>query len=269
MSQRSRIALHSISHSVVLPEPTGPPMPTRSGPWGGGHERNSLVYWVSWRIEQRSTVSVAVPSSSSGQAGARAATARDVGSRAAWRAGRRSGPGARGGRRRRRGWRRRPGGRPAEQRQGDAVAGGDGADGQRVGQAGPSASRAGRRPAGSGQLREAGAGEGLALGAGLQRQLGGGRQAWASVRRSSQAVVVVRAAAAWAWAQQHRVDPAAAVAQHGGRARTRDRRGRGQCPPRPPIPGRGCSCRRRPGRRARARRAGGRGRRQCSWPPWP
>src|SRR5689334_25189382 len=30
-SQRSRIVLHSISTSVVLPEPTGPPTPTRSG----------------------------------------------------------------------------------------------------------------------------------------------------------------------------------------------------------------------------------------------
>src|SRR5436309_10485584 len=30
-SQRSRIDLHSISTSVVLPEPTGPPTPTRSG----------------------------------------------------------------------------------------------------------------------------------------------------------------------------------------------------------------------------------------------
>src|SRR5262245_54502391 len=30
-SQRSRIALHNISTSVVLPEPTGPPTPTRSG----------------------------------------------------------------------------------------------------------------------------------------------------------------------------------------------------------------------------------------------
>src|SRR5690349_12600827 len=30
-SKRSRIALQSISTSVVLPEPTGPPTPTRSG----------------------------------------------------------------------------------------------------------------------------------------------------------------------------------------------------------------------------------------------
>src|SRR6187402_635943 len=30
-SQRSRIALQSISTRVVLPEPTGPPTPTRSG----------------------------------------------------------------------------------------------------------------------------------------------------------------------------------------------------------------------------------------------
>ena len=69
---------------MVLPEPTGPPMPTRSGPWGCvRHERNSLVYWVSWRMEQRSTVSVAVPSSSSGQAGARAGDRGTTGSRAA------------------------------------------------------------------------------------------------------------------------------------------------------------------------------------------
>ena len=31
----------------------------------GAHERNSLVYWVSWRIEHQSTSGVAVPRSSS------------------------------------------------------------------------------------------------------------------------------------------------------------------------------------------------------------
>src|SRR4029077_9893903 len=33
ISYRSRSALHSASISAVLPEPTGPPTPTRSGPW--------------------------------------------------------------------------------------------------------------------------------------------------------------------------------------------------------------------------------------------
>src|SRR5471030_2213723 len=42
-SQRSRIALHSISTSVVLPEPTGPPTPTRSG----GRRLLRLAMWCS------------------------------------------------------------------------------------------------------------------------------------------------------------------------------------------------------------------------------
>src|SRR5579863_10419392 len=33
ISKRSRNFLHSASISAVLPEPTGPPTPTRSGPW--------------------------------------------------------------------------------------------------------------------------------------------------------------------------------------------------------------------------------------------
>src|SRR5215208_4907496 len=32
--ERSRRRLQSASSSAVLPEPTGPPTPTRSGPWG-------------------------------------------------------------------------------------------------------------------------------------------------------------------------------------------------------------------------------------------
>src|ERR1700742_1406223 len=42
-SQRSRIALQSISTSVVLPEPTGPPTPTRSG----GRRLERLATWCS------------------------------------------------------------------------------------------------------------------------------------------------------------------------------------------------------------------------------
>src|SRR5260221_12048509 len=34
ISYRSRSRLHNASISEVLPEPTGPPTPTRSGPWG-------------------------------------------------------------------------------------------------------------------------------------------------------------------------------------------------------------------------------------------
>src|SRR5258706_6389413 len=34
ISYLSRNFLHSRSISVVLPEPTGPPIPTRKGPWG-------------------------------------------------------------------------------------------------------------------------------------------------------------------------------------------------------------------------------------------
>jgi hypothetical protein len=33
--------------------------------WRAAHERNSLVYWVSWRIEHQSASGVAVPRSSS------------------------------------------------------------------------------------------------------------------------------------------------------------------------------------------------------------
>src|ERR1700760_2607544 len=42
-SHLSRIALHSISTSVVLPEPTGPPTPTRSG----GRRLLRLAMWCS------------------------------------------------------------------------------------------------------------------------------------------------------------------------------------------------------------------------------
>jgi hypothetical protein len=46
--------LHSASVKAVFPEPTGPPIPTRSGPLlfiGFVHERNSLVYWTSCFID--------------------------------------------------------------------------------------------------------------------------------------------------------------------------------------------------------------------------
>src|SRR5471032_804024 len=42
-SQRSRIALHNISTSVVFPDPTGPPTPTRSG----GRRLLRLAMWCS------------------------------------------------------------------------------------------------------------------------------------------------------------------------------------------------------------------------------
>ena len=47
------------------------------------HERKSLVYWVSWRIEAHSTTGVAEPRSSSGRDDAASAAARIAGSRAA------------------------------------------------------------------------------------------------------------------------------------------------------------------------------------------
>jgi hypothetical protein len=34
ISKRSRKRRQSASTRAVLPEPTGPPMPTRNGPWG-------------------------------------------------------------------------------------------------------------------------------------------------------------------------------------------------------------------------------------------
>jgi hypothetical protein len=34
ISYRSRNFLHNKSINAVLPEPTGPPTPTRKGPWG-------------------------------------------------------------------------------------------------------------------------------------------------------------------------------------------------------------------------------------------
>src|SRR5690606_6072848 len=49
-----------------------------------GHERNSLVYWVSWSIEQRSSIGVAVPRSSGSAAIAAAAVSATTGSSAAW-----------------------------------------------------------------------------------------------------------------------------------------------------------------------------------------
>ena len=183
---------------------------------GSGHERNSLVYWVSWRMEQRSTVRVAVPSSSSGQAGARAATARDdglEGGGGALAVGLAQGHEADGGG-------DEVGGEGLEvgrqeQGQGHAVAGGDGGHGQRVGQAG-AVGEQGRQAAGRvGPAREAGAGEGLALGAGLQRQLGGGGQGLGQGAQLEPGGQVAGGDGGMGVGQQHGVDPAAAVAQHG------------------------------------------------------
>src|SRR3954467_8468664 len=141
MSYRSRIDLQSRAISAVLPEPTGPPTPMRSGPWdldmcdafsfvvpawctvrtgagthtagsidkaqpltpfgrtrAGGygslrsqgrrkrvqpHDRNNLVYCVSWRRLARSGRKVALPRSSIEACSARLAVETTTGSRAA------------------------------------------------------------------------------------------------------------------------------------------------------------------------------------------
>ena len=72
-------ALHSRSISAVLPEPTGPPTPTRSGPWGrrdAVHVRNSLVYWVSCRMARESASEAALRCHRSSVAGNAVAGAR-------------------------------------------------------------------------------------------------------------------------------------------------------------------------------------------------
>src|SRR5690606_6252457 len=55
-------------------------------PMGGwfGHDRNSLVYWVSCRMEHQSTIGVAEPRSSRSAASATRAAASTAGSSAAW-----------------------------------------------------------------------------------------------------------------------------------------------------------------------------------------
>ena len=76
-SKRSRNDLQSASISAVLPEPTGPPMPTRKGPCVCAHDRNSLVYCVSCCSDARSERQQAPPRSSSVDVLARRAAALD------------------------------------------------------------------------------------------------------------------------------------------------------------------------------------------------